>query len=67
MIKIDLASVLQAALYWLARFLEVAKTPCSLPVVPVISAAEDIGLADPQALVLTQAAMAATQNIGMPG
>ena len=32
----------------------------------VIFACEDVGLADPQALVVAQAALAATQSIGMP-
>ena len=65
MIKSIRASHVQAALYWLARFLEGGEDPMFIARRIVISAAEDIGLADPQALVLAQAALSATQNIGM--
>lgn len=55
-----------AALYWMARMLVAGEDPRFLARRIVIAAAEDIGNADPQALVLAQAAAAATEFIGMP-
>lgn len=55
-----------AAVYWLARMLEAGEEPRFLARRIVIAAAEDVGNADPQALVLAQAAAHATEFIGMP-
>src|SRR5690606_21771424 len=55
-----------AALYWLARMLYAGEDPRFIARRLVISAAEDIGLADPQALVIAQAAAEAVSFIGMP-
>jgi putative ATPase len=55
-----------AALYWLARMLEAGEDPRFIARRVVISAAEDIGNADPQALVLAQSAAAAVEFIGLP-
>ena len=56
----------QAAVYWLARLLEAGEDPMFVARRIVILAAEDIGLADPQALPLAVAAQQATHLIGMP-
>jgi putative ATPase len=55
-----------AALYWLARMLEGGEDPLFIARRLVISAAEDIGNADPQALVVANAAAQAVQLIGLP-
>ncbi len=55
-----------AAVYWLARMLEAGEDPRFVARRVVISAAEDIGNADPQGLVLAQAAADATMLVGMP-
>jgi len=55
-----------AALYWLARMLEAGEDPLFICRRLVILAAEDIGLADPQALVLAVACQQAVHFIGMP-
>lgn len=55
-----------AALYWLARMLEAGEDPRFLARRIVIAAAEDVGNADPQALILAQAAAQATEFIGLP-
>ncbi|MES2792943.1 MAG: replication-associated recombination protein A [Planctomycetota bacterium] len=55
-----------AALYWLARMLEAGEDPRFLARRIVIAAAEDVGNADPQALILAQAAAHATEFIGLP-
>ena len=55
-----------AALYWLARMIYAGEDPRFIARRLVISAAEDIGLADPQALVIAQAAADAVAFIGMP-
>ena len=71
----DLASALiksmrgsdpDAAVYWLARMLESGEDPRFIARRVVIAAAEDVGNADPRALVLAQAAADATAFIGMP-
>ena len=54
------------ALYWLARMLESGEDPLFIARRMVILAAEDIGLADPQALPLAVAAQQAAHFIGMP-
>jgi putative ATPase len=55
-----------AAVYWLARMLEAGEDPLFVARRLVILAAEDVGLADPQALVLSNACFQAVHAIGMP-
>jgi putative ATPase len=55
-----------AAVYWLARMLYAGEDPRFVARRLVISAAEDIGLADPQALVIAQGAADAVSFLGMP-
>jgi putative ATPase len=55
-----------AAVYWLARMLEAGEDPLFVARRMVILAAEDIGLADPQALSVAVAAQQAAHFIGMP-
>ena len=55
-----------AALHYLARMIEAGEDPRFIARRVIISAAEDIGLADPQALVIATAAAQAVQMIGMP-
>ena len=56
----------QAALYWLARMLEGGEDPLYLVRRLVRIASEDIGLADPQALVQAVAVKEAVHFLGMP-
>lgn len=53
-----------AALYWLARMIEGGEEPTFIARRLVISAAEDIGLANPNALLLANAAFDAVNKIG---
>jgi putative ATPase len=55
-----------AAVYWLARMLEAGEDPVFVARRLVLSAAEDVGLADPHALPLAVAAQQAVHTIGMP-
>lgn len=55
-----------AALYWLARMIEGGEDPKFIARRLVISAAEDIGLANPNALLLANAAFEAVHKIGWP-
>jgi len=55
-----------ASIYWLARMLEAGQDPLYIARRLVRAAAEDIGLADPQALVLANSAFEACDKIGMP-
>jgi putative ATPase len=55
-----------AALHYLARMIEAGEDPRFIARRVIISAAEDVGLADPQALVIASAAADAVQFIGMP-
>lgn len=55
-----------AALYWLARMIEGGEDPQFIARRLVISAAEDIGLANPNALLLANAAFDAVMKIGWP-
>jgi putative ATPase len=55
-----------AALYWLARMLEAGEDPLYIVRRLVRAASEDIGMADPQALVVAMAAQQAVHFIGMP-
>ena len=54
------------SVYWLARMLESGEDPLFLARRMVILAAEDVGLADPQALVVAVAAQQAAHFVGMP-
>ena len=56
----------QAALFWLATMLEGGEDPKFIARRLVIHAAEDIGLADPNALLIANAAAAAIQFVGLP-
>lgn len=71
----DLASALiksirgsdpNAAIYWLARLIEGGEDPSFIARRLVISAAEDIGLANPNALLLAEACAATLERIGWP-
>lgn len=55
-----------AALYWLARMVSGGEDPKFIARRLIISAAEDIGLANPNALLLANAAFDAVQKIGWP-
>ena len=55
-----------AALYWLARMIEGGEDPKFIARRLVISAAEDIGLANPNALLLANTAFDVIQKIGWP-
>jgi putative ATPase len=55
-----------AAVYWLARMLEAGEDPMFVARRLVILAAEDVGLADPQALQVAVAAQQAAHFVGMP-
>jgi putative ATPase len=55
-----------AALYWLARMVASGEDPKFIARRLIISAAEDIGLANPNALLLANAAFDAVQKIGWP-
>ncbi|HLB13288.1 MAG TPA: replication-associated recombination protein A [Dehalococcoidia bacterium] len=55
-----------AALYWLARMLEAGEDPLYVARRLVRFASEDVGMADPQALVVAMAAQQAVHFIGMP-
>lgn len=54
------------ALYWLARMVEAGEDPAFIARRLVISAAEDVGLANPNALLLANAAFDAVMKIGWP-
>ncbi len=55
-----------AAIYYLARMLDAGEDPLFIARRIVILTVEDIGMADPQALVVAQSAAQALQFIGMP-
>jgi len=55
-----------AALYWLGRMLEAGEDPLYIARRLVRFASEDVGMADPQALVVAVAAQQAVHFIGMP-
>jgi len=56
----------QAAVYWLARMLESGEDPRFVARRLVIFASEDVGNADPMALVLANAAWDAVEKVGLP-
>ena len=55
-----------ASLYWLVRMIDAGEDPMFIARRLVILAAEDVGLADPQALVIASAAQQAVHLIGLP-
>ncbi len=56
----------QAAVYWLARMIAGGEAPTFIARRLVIAAAEDIGLANPQALTVATACFQAVERLGMP-
>lgn len=66
LIKSMRGSDADAAVYWLARMLEAGEDPRFLARRIVIAASEDVGNADPHALVIANAAAQATLMVGMP-
>jgi putative ATPase len=65
-IKSVRGSDVDAAIHYLARMIEAGEDPRFIARRIIVSASEDIGLADPQALVVAIAAADAVQFIGMP-
>ena len=65
-IKIIRGSDPDAALYWMARMIEGGEDPQFIARRLIISASEDIGLANPNALLLANAAFDAVMKIGWP-
>ena len=65
-IKSMRGSDVDATLYWLAKMIHAGEDPRFLARRIVIHAAEDVGLADPMALVLANAAFQAAEFIGWP-
>jgi putative ATPase len=55
-----------AAVYWLARMLESGEDPRFIARRVIICASEDVGNADPQALVVAAAALQSVEFIGLP-
>lgn len=55
-----------AALFWLAKMIEAGEDPKFIARRLIIHAAEDVGLADPQALLIANAAFDAVHVVGMP-
>jgi putative ATPase len=55
-----------AALFWLARMVEAGENPRFIFRRMLIAAGEDVGLADPQAVVVVEACAAAFDRIGLP-
>ena len=65
-IKSIRGSDVDASLHYLARMIEAGEDPRFISRRVMISAAEDIGMADPQALLIAVAAADAVQYVGMP-
>ena len=55
-----------AALFWLARMVEAGENPRFIFRRMLIAAGEDVGLADPQAMVVVEACAAAFERVGLP-
>ena len=66
MIKSVRGSDPDAALYWMARMLVAGEDPAFIARRLVILASEDIGLANPNVLLLADTALRSVQSIGMP-
>ncbi len=60
-------SDVQATVHYLARMIEAGEDPNFIARRIVICAAEDVGLADPQALILANAAAQAAHMVGFQG
>ena len=65
-IKSMRGSAPDAALYWLAKMIHAGEDPRFIARRIVIHAAEDVGLADPMALILANAALHAAEFVGWP-
>ena len=65
-IKSIRGSDVDAGLYWLARMVEAGEDPRFIARRLVILASEDVGMADPQGLVVADAAARAVEFVGMP-
>jgi putative ATPase len=66
LIKSVRGSDVDAGLYWMSRMIEGGEDPRFLARRMVILASEDIGLADPQALLVAEAAARAVEYVGLP-
>jgi putative ATPase len=66
LIKSVRGSDVDAGLYWMARMIEAGEDPRFLARRMVILASEDIGLADPQAMLVAEAAARAVEYVGLP-
>jgi putative ATPase len=55
-----------ATLFWLARMLEAGEDPRFIARRMIVHASEDVGLADPRALMVTVAAAQAVEHVGLP-
>jgi putative ATPase len=55
-----------ATLFWLARMIEAGEDPRFIARRMIVHASEDIGLADPRALLIAVAAAQAVEHVGMP-
>jgi putative ATPase len=55
-----------AALYWMARMLQAGDDPRFIARRLIISASEDVGNADPRAIMVAQAVLAGIEFVGMP-
>lgn len=66
MIKSMRGSDPDAALYWLGRLLHGGEDPRYIARRIMIHASEDIGMANPEAMLIAASAMAASEKIGMP-
>lgn len=66
MIKSIRGSDPNAAIYWLGRLLSGGEDPRYIARRIVISASEDIGMANPEAMLIANSAMEASEKIGMP-
>jgi putative ATPase len=55
-----------AALFWLARMVEAGEDPRYIARRMIVHASEDIGLADPRALLVAVAAAQAVEHVGLP-
>ena len=65
-IKSIRGSDVDAGLYWLARMLEAGEDPRLIARRLVILASEDVGMADPQSLLVADAAARAVEFVGLP-
>jgi putative ATPase len=65
-IKSVRGSDVQASIFYLARMLEAGEDPRFIARRMIILASEDVGLADPQALVVAVAAAQAVEYVGLP-